>query len=453
MRKGFAVLLAAVLVAVFAMPAMADHELVGFYRAIGHVSNFKGTASSVQAVATPAFDNAETTNSFVEQRIRLRYALGTENVKAIAFFEIDFDWGDASANVARNDGGAIQADSINLETKNVYLWFKVPNTSIDVSVGLQNQTDAYAGVIFGGSDFTGVFANGKFGPAGLKLGWGKFFENNVARADDVDIYVAELKLSPMKDTSVGVNVYYLNDMGNVSPRAGTPFGFPTTDNAFTQRIYIPGVNFNAKAGPVALTGFGFYQFGKIEFDTPGKPDVDIRAFAADLRGDVNLGPAKLFLEGIYVSGGDNNAQKVESIVTADNFFQSQAFFFRTDMYILLKNGGDINTSIGLVNGLNFGGRGVWHVAAGASLKPIDKLTLKFGVGHAQASENLVTDGPNVGKTVGTEVNAVATYNIAKGLDLGLVGAYAFLGDFFDPAPGQAERVDPYDAQLRINYVF
>lgn len=453
MRKGFAVLLAAVLVAAFALPAAADHELVGFYRAIGHVSNFK-PGTNVQGIITPSFDNADVTNAFVEQRLRMRYSFGTENVKAIAFFEIDMNWGDSAAiSGSRNAGGGLNADSINLETKNIYLWFKVPNTSTDVSVGLQNQTDAYAGVIFGGADFTGVFVNSKFEPVALKLGWGKWFENNVGRADDIDIYVAEAKLVPMKDVSVGVNLYYINDMGNVSPRAGLPFGFPTTDNAFIQRIWTPGVNFAAKAGPVALTGFGFYQFGTIEFDNPANPDVDIRAFAADLRGDVNLGPGKLFVEGIYVSGGDNNANKVESIVTADNFFQNQAFFFRTDMMVLLKNGYDINSAFGIVNSLGFGGRGCWHVAGGYSLKPMEKLTLKFGAGHAQASENLVADGPNVGKGIGTEVNAVATYNIAKGLDAGVAGAYVWLGDFFDPAPGQPDRVNPYDLQARINYVW
>ena len=32
--------------------------------------------------------------------------------------------------------------------------------------------------------------------------------------------------------------------------------------------------------------------------------------------------------------------------------------------------------------------------------------------------------------MGTEVNANVNYNIMKGLDFGLYGAYAWLGDFF-----------------------
>jgi len=34
------------------------------------------------------------------------------------------------------------------------------------------------------------------------------------------------------------------------------------------------------------------------------PDVDISGYALDLRADANLGPAKVFLEGLYISGGD-----------------------------------------------------------------------------------------------------------------------------------------------------
>jgi hypothetical protein len=454
MRKGLTVSLAAALVAAFALPALADHELIGFYRAIGHVSNFKAGASNSKTtfgIATPALDSAEVTNSYVEQRIRIRYGLGTENIKAVAFFEIDSKfWGDSAlSNGSRNEGTALGSDSIDLETKNVYLWFKVPNTSVDVSVGLQNQTDAYAGVIYGGADFAGVFANAKFEPVAIKLGWGKFYENNAGRADDVDLYVAEAKIIPTKDVKVGVNVYYLNDMGNVNPRFGNLPGIPVTDNAYIQRVWMPGVDFAARTGPVTLTGFAFYQFGKIEFDNTATSDVDIRAWVADLRGDVNLGPGKLFVEGIYVSGGDNPATEFESLVSADDYVQNQAGFYRTDMMILLRNGFDINTSIALAGNLSFGGRGLWHVAAGYSLKPIDKLTLKVGAGHAQTSEQFAAD---VGDVIGTEVNAIATYNIAKGLDVGLAGAYCFLGDFYDTTTG-VDRVDPYDLQARINYVW
>ena len=61
----------------------------------------------------------------------------------------------------RNSGGALGGDRINLETKNIYIWFKLPNTAVDFTVGLQNQTDAYAGLLYGGADMAGIFMTGE----------------------------------------------------------------------------------------------------------------------------------------------------------------------------------------------------------------------------------------------------------------------------------------------------
>ena len=38
--------------------------------------------------------------------------------------------------------------------------------------------------------------------------------------------------------------------------------------------------------------------------------------------------------------------------------------------------------------------------------------------------------------MGTEFNARLDYNLAKGLDVGVIGAYVIIGDFFKDAAGQ-----------------
>ncbi|HEX9851086.1 hypothetical protein, partial [Candidatus Deferrimicrobium sp.] len=80
MRKGLIVLLAAVVAVAFAMPAMADLiptnlNVSGFYRSKAWVSNFFGQS------ALPT-DNTEASSAFVEQRFRVKFAFGTENVQA-----------------------------------------------------------------------------------------------------------------------------------------------------------------------------------------------------------------------------------------------------------------------------------------------------------------------------------------------------------------------------------
>lgn len=453
MRKGWIVLLACALVAMIAMPAAADVNLNGFYRSKGYVSNFKSYSPGTTA---PQIDGQDGTFTYVEQRMRLRFTVGDENVKAVSFFELDSMWGDTSAAVARNQGAALGADGINIESKNLFLWFKVPNTSLDFTVGLQNQSDSYAGLFFGLADFAGVFANAKMDPVALRLGFGKWFENTAREADDVDLYLAEVKLSPVKDFKLGLNFYVLNDRGEQGRQgnggAGTPgdTGLPNTE-ATSLLLYMPGVDLTAKAGPATISAFAFYQFGTFESDVAGVQDIDVNGFAADVRADLALGPGKLFVEAIYISGDDDPSDTdFESILTASDYSLAQGFFARTDMQLLLVNVDDINTLQALTVNPNAGGRGLMHAAVGYSMKFTDKLGFKVGAGYAQVAQDRTTDQ---GDVLGTELNANLNFNISKGLDFGLYGAYAFLGDFYDRPSGQPEFVDPYDLHFRINYAF
>ena len=490
MRKGLLIVMAVVLVVAMAAPAMAGMDASGFLRVKGYMSNFY-TGSS----ANPTLKQDAPTNSYVEQRLRTKFSFGEENVKAVWFLETDFSaWGDqaGSTNAAgnspsgagRNTGGALGGDRINLETKNIYIWFKLPNTSLEFRVGLQNQTDAYAGLLYGGADFAGVFMNGKLEPVTYKLGWAKLYENDTAKTDDMNLYVGEVNFAPTKDVKLGVNLYYLEDFtGKVSNAAELPGGTNTiqtnlTGGAFTalntKKIYTAGVNATFNAGPATLTGFGLYNFGKIEF-TGGAPrpsDIDVNGYALDLRADLKLGPGKGFIEGLYISGGDNTADKYKSIITLSDVNASpggNSAYSRTDMYILLANGDAINTAQSFIGSSGVAqspagpgntspgnaGRGMWHIGTGYTMPLGKQLTTKVGLGYLSATELLKSE-TNVrkGKVMGTEVNANVNYNIMKGLDFGVYGAYAWLGDFFkSKAPGAQDPDDVYDIHLRLNYAF
>jgi hypothetical protein len=245
MRKGLIVLLAAALAVAFALPAMAEMipnnlKVSGFYRSKAWMSNFFNGGTSVLPT-----DTLEDTNAYVEQRLRIKFEFGNENVKAVWFTESDMNWGDSAGSAApgaaaRNSGGALGGDKVQTETKNVYVWFKVPDTSLDFTVGLQSQSDAYAGLIYGGADMAGIFMNGKYEPVTWKLGAAKLYENATQRTDDQTLYVAEVKFVPAKDLFLGFNFYYLQDDTNESggnlpgPTAGFPF-------VGSSKVYMPGI--------------------------------------------------------------------------------------------------------------------------------------------------------------------------------------------------------------------
>ena len=455
MRKGFLIVLVVVLAAAFAAPAMAGTDINGFYKSRAFLTNYVqyyggdyGTT-----VGPPRKDAA--TMAFVEQRMRLKITSGEENVKAVAQFEIDSVWGDVKGNGQSASGGGLGTDATNIETKNAYVWFKVPNTSLDVTVGLQWQTDSYAGVFMNVADMAGIFVNGKADPVTYRLGWAKWSEggNNAAnrldleRANDYTFYLAEAKFAPAKDVKVGANLYMLqNDMGRPS--------------GYIQRVYMPGFDATFGAGPATINAWAFYQFGKYtDYADPATSDVNIGGFAADVRADLKAGPGKAFVEALYISGGDNNSVKYKSIVDAG---YTNSIFIRTDMQILLL-AADVLTGVsGLYASspgdktMGNGGRGLTHLAAGYTQKLSDKLTGKVGIGYLAATKLSKADVATgyIKKDMGTEFNASLNYSIAKGLDVGVVGAYALIGDFFKTSATDAGNPDnAFDLHARIGYVF
>ena len=494
MRKGWLVLLVMALVVVLAAPASAEFKLNGFYRVVPEISNYYGGAGNTQlnvpgtqgqvanslvkdqATGTPGV-NTNGSRPVTQMRNRLRFEVGDENVKGVTFFEIDGSFGDAGGVVGRNQGFAANGDSINLETKNVYLWFKVPNTPVDFTVGLQGYSDEFAGLLFSNSDQAGIVMNAKAEPVKVRATWLKLRSDSrigttpvnnqyaVAGVTNVDnnaaLYSINAAFVPTKDATITGVFTFINDSS--APGHLTVPQEATGTNALTKmKSYYAGANATFNAGPAAVTGFFVYNWGT--FETPlvaGASDVDIEGYAGSLRVDANIGPGKGFLEGLYVSGDDDvTDKKYKSIITGSDYANLTSWYGRPDLYILFPNFDMIQAATALVLNPNNSGRGLYMFAGGYTHKLSEKLTGKIGAGYLAAVEKRKTTATNEAKgtAMGTEINANVNYNIAKGLDFGLYGAYCFLGSFYDrdaaltPNAGNSPD-DLYTAYARLNFAF
>ena len=508
MRKGLIVLLVAVVAVAFALPAMADLtptnlNVSGFYRSKAFLSNFHDGYSK-PSIRTGQKGDEEQTNAFVEQRFRVKFAFGTENVQAVWFLESDNFWGDAAGSIKqtsadttglganRNTGGSLGGDRINTETKNIYVWFKLPDTSLAFTVGLQNQSDDYAGVIYGGADFAGIFMTGKYEPASWKLGWAKLYENDTKKWDDQTLYVVETKFVPTKAVKLGLNFYYLSDdtqknntivFSSTSSGTTLPFGVTAGGaNPFgaanSKKVYMPGASVAFQAGPATISGFAMYQWGKIDYvtNTATVKDVDIQAYMLDARADLNLGPGKAFFEGLYLSGGDNPRDKYKApitLATNEGSPGGNSSYSRTNTIILMSAPDTIGVSQCLLGcsgaevssdpGAN--GRGMWLLGAGYAMPLSKQLKVDANLNYLSATKRLKNAAGvqenRAGEDMGTEINASATYNITKGLDVSLVAGYAWLGDFFKgdgsytaPTAANSHDVkDAYSTYAKINYAY
>lgn len=449
-------------------------DINGFVKVLGYVSDF---ATPFAGYLNPSADPP--TSSYGEERTHLRFTAGNENVRGVAHFEFDQVWGDSAYTNGRNVGGGLQADTNNLETKNLYVWFRLPAAGFDATVGVQSQPDSYAGT-FLAADMAGIFANVRRGPGNLRLGYGKFWENDIARSDDVTFYLVEGELTPSPEARVGLNFYFLEDQsGKLGPTTppnrvdvdGTPYPvgglggrggvlpFVPAELAGHHglRLYQPGVDFSLTVGTLTLSGFGYYQFGEAEQDDGS---VDLGGYAADLRADAPLGPGKAFFEGLYVSGdGDPEDRSYESIVTGANYNHSAAYYVRTDMYILLPNA-DLVSGFGLAYDVANGSAGFAHLAAGYRQNLTENLTGKVGAGWSQATalrhRDVVPANFANSKSMGTELNASLNYRIYKGLEVGVAAAYAFLGSAYDASAENPVAGDPDDLWVvvtRLCYTF
>ncbi len=478
MRKVLIVAIAATLAVVFAMPASAEMKLTGFYRVKPTSSNYLGAGNL--GLNVPGTDTATSSSlvkesgsglgvdtarsrSWTEMRNRLRFEFGDENVKGVTFFELDGVFGDTGGNTGRNQGFASNGDSINLETKNAYLWFKVPNTTLDFTVGLQGYLDEFGGLLFGYSDQAGVVANYKLDPVKLRLTWIKLRDNVTGGGPannawtssnpgdfDADYYALDAKFAPTANATVTGHFGFLRDSGSF-------IGQPTEAAALEiLKAYYLGVNATVKLAPATITGFLLYNFGKFEDDGGTAADVKIAGFAARLRADAKVGPGNAFLEGLYVSGDDDTASttKYKSVVTGSDFAALTSYYFSPDLTILFRNLDMINSGRALVLNPSKGGRGLMLLAGGYNQKFGDKITGKVGFGYLAADKKRKSSATTEakGKTMATEVNANVNYNISKGLDFGVYGAYAFLGKFYDRSAGENPD-DLYTLHGRLNYAF
>ena len=164
-----------------------------------------------------------------------------------------------------------------------------------------------------------------------------------------------------------------------------------------------------------------------------------------------------------MSGGDGEGDDYEAPITLATNEASpggNSAYSRTNMHILLSSPDTINISqcllgcSGGVAGSDPGnrGRGMWHIAAGYSQALTAKLKGEVNVGYMSATEMLSTDATNRSEDMGTEFNARLDYNLAKGLDVGVIGAYAIVGDFFKNAAGNTPD-DVWMGVARVNYAF
>jgi hypothetical protein len=436
LKKTVAIAAAAGALAAISVPAMAlENEFNGMYRAYGWFTNALSGST--------AFNLAKNsrTDKYFEQRARVQYiAKASNDLKLVTHFELDSKFGGATGGKYQtNDAGGLDADQVTLETKNVYLDFKIPATPVRAMVGMQPFSDSFGG-LFGNFDATGVVLTGKSNALTATYGYftvgtpvAPAFDSNAATQD---LNVLDLKYAINKDLSVGASYYMLLDKVTGATLANNTVG----------------LNAAAKFGPAALTANFGMQFGKqntsLALSTTGTS-----AFAGSLAAAVTAGPGKAKLSALYLSGDDgagyNHAW--QSIAAGVNYFTP------ANMWLLTRNAATINssTAVGGNSDLTWGGRGLMAVFAGYE-GTAGKAFYNANVGYGKVADKRTANSASIG----TEINATAGYKLYDNLSVSLTGAYLILGDGMNKngattflGAGVSDADNPFLTNVAFNYAF
>lgn len=483
LKKTVAIAAAAGALAAISVPAMAfDNEFHGTSRLRYFISNYEqGSGGNPLAVTsgTPAQPTGNATdklkvNNYFEQRTRLFYtAKASDDLKLVTGFEIDSVFGDkAQGSTTRNNGGALESDATNLETKWVYLDFKIPSTSTRVTAGIQPVKDQLKG-IFLDADVAGILTSTKAGAATVNIGYFRGYDQSYFSTgrpkgmDNLDIGLVEGKFAINKDVNVGA-VYYLYADG----RGLTGL----TYNPSSIMLHTLGLTADAKVGALSLSGFAAYQGGVYRNIDGNGNSAYSNALAYNVAAKAAVGPGTLKTALLFTSGqGELDRPHLTGWVgtsqSQDRSWSKTAgtsTYNESGMMLLNRNAaaGTGTTDNAIVyntgNGTNpLNMQGAYLATLGYDASITSKLYANANVGFAWAARtnslkptDKVTGGKNGTNFMGTEINVETGYKMYDNLTASLQAAYVILGGYYKNSLASAKTPeDPYTVRTSLIYNF
>lgn len=486
-----------------AVPAFAlENEFHGSFTAFYDLSNFtavgndgfeqfktfndptSGFGTGNATGLNKAKGEQKTENYFV-QRARLAYtAKASENVKLVTQFELDYSfWGNSNFAVGRNTGGGIGADSVNLETKNIYLDLNYP--ALNTKIGMMPYNDSFKGILFD-DDMAGVLFSHNYSNASVAAGYFRFLGDSIGR-NTWDMISLDGKFEVSKNFRVGAAYYYINDnrsngTGTLTtttpgtPASGTqigvlPDGTPVYDNTlpFTPavpattttttfnkanndvQVHTVGLNAEGNIGPVTLNGFAMAQFGEFSDVVNGNQSNSRTAhgYALNLGAKAPVFGGTLRSEFLYVAGGKN----AWYVPANSNSGTSGGAFYDGEMIMLLRDKNAKTIDQALVFDVNNYNQGVILGTIGYDHACTDKITSSINAGFAAVAKDTGLGAANAPRHnsnyIGTELNLESNYKLNANTTLGIRGGYVFLGDYFRGLNAD----NPYDMKVIANFAF
>jgi hypothetical protein len=410
------------LIAVFAlvMPTYAaEMKVNGIWNAKGYArDNYDGD------------DDRDDSVQYVTQRMRMYFNfIASENLKLVYKNEIDMEWGDAAFKNQRNDGGGVGGDTVNMETKNIYLEFMVPDTPVKATMGLQGIT-LHKGW-FASDDFAAARFDMNFDPISITAYWaglGGLFQNDATTTADGE----NTDASDDNWQIVTSGAYKAENMDARLSFAyeRRPNDTASADEPDSNDLFMLMGEFGMSFDMVSFDVIGASNFGDVD---DGETSRDYSGYMAAFNVDIALDMATISVMGFYTSGDDEKLVDAdgdgikETAVGDDDDFQTlngRTFSWAeiiSDGYTYDRN------AVLLQAGSDKGPSNMWAVGVGVDLKPTDTTTIMLDAYYIGLVEDRTIAGDKEDE-IGVEIDARLTQKIYDNLSLTIVGAYLFAED-------------------------
>ncbi len=226
MKKYFMMMVALAVAVVVATPVLAAVEFKygGQFRTRIYGSNnvFDGS------------DEGSDNLNFLDQRLRVYFTFqASENLKVVWKLEVgDSTWGNdwpTAGTATLGKGGRVGADSQNVETKNAYIDFNIPNTLVPIKIisGIQELVLLNSWIV--DDDFSAIVAKAKLDPFSLTLGYVGAQNYDLSHSvDNIDSWFLALDWAqkPFSASLIGYYQYGRDTIASVWPWARSPVGGP-----------------------------------------------------------------------------------------------------------------------------------------------------------------------------------------------------------------------------------
>ena len=424
MKKLSMMALAALLVVAFTVPAWAmESQFGGYWRTrMWMQENFTGEDES----------EAEDVMA-VDTRTRLYYtAVFHENLKFVNKFEFDAAWGTEPL-------GDIGADGKEFEIKNSYADFNMG--PVNAKVGIQGGKLA-RGFLFD-DDFSGAVVSFNGPGFSIPLIWMKAWEGGVGK-DANDFDVDYYGIAPV--FNIGDNIKI------------NPFGlYAYSDNASSWKqvgalstveelnLWYAGLDFEAKFDMFSLWATGIYQGGDMTTLGTDKSQ-DFSAWLAAAGFDMNMTWGGMHGQFFYATGQDPDEEDWERfwVPKGQSYYWSEIMgygIFGDTSYANVSNNACAD-QISNIMAANFG----------VTVKPMgnDILKITLDAWYAALAEDINVKGSEE-NYLGTEIDLIITYQLTKGLNLDIVGAYLLAGEA--TTMDHPDEADPYEVGTRLSLSF